>query len=176
MMDFDQRLQAGRQWEEELFNHLLKHPKVVSVAFNGTEHTHPDFVDLLRRNSQKSAELLRYQPDGVFLSSDGGVYHFEAKHATSIERNAWMVYNAISSIGGIVIVFVKHPKTGDTFYQDVAEMQLIPGSVTVSRYEKPYPVHDEWIHRPGRTPYREIDFDSMRVFQVGNREAAEVSA
>lgn len=165
---FNDRLASGKEWEEEVYHFLTENPRVISVAFNGTEHTHPEFVDMLRRNNEKSAALLRYQPDGVFLTDSGDVYHFEAKHATAIEKMAWMVYRGLASIGAHVMVFVKHPITGDTYYSDVAKMLLIPGEITVARYPegRRFPVHDGWIHRPGRTPYREIDFDSMKVFAI----------
>lgn len=175
---FFERLAAGKTWEQDVYRYLVDNPRVVSVAFNGTEHTHPDFVSLLRQNSAKSAALLRYQPDGVFLRDDGEVFHFEAKHSSSIERTAWEVYHAIAAVGASVIVFVKHPRNGYTYMQTIEKMRLFPGSQTVARFpkDKRFPVHDEWIHRPGRTPYREIDFDSMRVFDVGNTSTDTVSA
>ena len=160
---FASRLESGKEWEHEVVELLEQNPRVVSVALNGTEHTHPEFVDRLRKNDSQESKLLRYAPDGVYLGATGFVYHWEAKHSTAIEKDAWMVYAAYQMIGCSIVVFVKHPDTGKRYYAELQNMKLIPGEETVKRFppENRFPVEDGWIMRPGRTPYREIDFESL---------------
>lgn len=159
MARFEERLQAREEWERVVYTRLQSHPQVIRVCFNGTEHTHPDFVSLLRFTNKHGARLLRFQPDGVMLMDDDTVIHFDAKRAKAIERTAWGVYHSIEALGARVMIFVKHPDTSKEYWQYLPKIRLIPGDETVARF----PVHDGWIVPPdtARTPYREFDFSSF---------------
>ena len=178
-MAFDARIQRGEQFEEELMELLSGNPNVVSVCQNGTEHTHPAFVSLLRDNNSPAAKMVRYAPDGVVLLKTKEVVHFDAKCAKSIEKDAYESYLGLTTIGCTVLLFVKHE--GVIYWQDITKLTLIPGSTTVA----PFPEHrrlpvgdDGWIYprrnRPrmsgdmSGTPYREIDFSSMLRLKTTN--------
>ena len=145
--------------------------RCISVAKNGSEHTHPSFVSMLRNRDDAGSKMVRFQPDGVVLAKDG-VYHWEAKHATNIERDAFETYMKYVSIGCKVIVFFKHPKTKKVFCSMAENIVFVPSEEVVSRYSEQtrHPIIDGWMYprrgNGGRgygsgTPYREVNFDYM---------------
>jgi len=48
--DFMDRLTPGKLFEKELIEILKSKPEIVDIIENGTEHTHPGFIDRLRQN------------------------------------------------------------------------------------------------------------------------------
>lgn len=169
-MAFEQRLKQAKAFEMDV-EAFCRH-KFVAVAKNGTEHTHPDFVDLLRRRSDSGSKLVRFAPDGVALQV-GGLWHWEAKASQNIERDAYETYMAYHDMGAKLLVFVRSPQTGQVYWQRIERIGFIPSELVVVRYrpERRHPIdEDDWIcPRQGHgfagtgsgTPYKEIDFDSL---------------
>jgi hypothetical protein len=170
---FEARLAPGVEFEREVLRMLGDSPAILAVAANGTEHTHPDFVAQLRRVNSLVAKFVRYAPDGVMLTQDQEVIHFDAKAAKSIEKDAYEVYMAYRSVGCRVVLFVRY--AGRAYWQDIERVGLIDGHTTVASFceERRFPVDDAgWItprNKPrfrattsmSGTPYREIDFATM---------------
>lgn len=169
---FNGRMAVAQRFEDELVDLLGGMAGIMAVARNGTEHTHPEFVALLRSNQTDGARFVRFAPDGVMLDRQH-VIHFDAKAAKNIEKDAYRTYMDYVRSGCRVILFVKW--NGRIYWQDVGKVRLIDGNITVRNHRNPFPVDaDGWIHprranhyRPGAwnmsgTPYREIDLTSMR--------------
>lgn len=172
MSNFNSRIAAGAKFEDdverfccEMFN---------SVARNGTEHTHPVFVELLRRNNSEASKFVRFAPDGVMLSANGSVFHWEAKASKAIEKDAYDTYLKYTTMGCNVLMFVKNPKNKIVYWQRVERVGFIPSAVVVGGFpeNKRHPIDDDdWLcPRNGHgnagfgsgTPYREIDFGSLK--------------
>lgn len=175
---FEARLAPGLEFERDVFRMLGDSPAILAVAANGTEHTHPDFAAQLRRLNSRAAKFVRYAPDGVMLTHDQEVIHFDAKAAKSIEKDAYEVYMAYRTAGCRVIIFVRY--AGRAYWQDIERVGLIDGRQTVASFPegRRFPVDDGgWITprtKPGfrattsmsGTPYREIDFGTMNPLEL----------
>jgi len=178
MTGFDTRLAAGVQFEADLKAWLELRPAIVSVVANGTEHTHPEFVSLLRNDRRSGAKFIRFAPDGVLLHKTDGAIHYDAKAAKTIEKDAYETYMNYVKCGCRVLLFVKHD--GNVYWQDIESIVLIHGNETVGKFpeSKRFPVDDDgWIcprqssrrtcnGKMSGTPYREIDFASMKRIDI----------
>ncbi len=173
MNAFEKRLQPGIQAEQEAIEMIKAVAGVDAVALNGTEHTHPEFVNMLRSNNSGQSLFIRYAPDGVLLKH-GTVVHFDVKASKTIEKNAYNTYLKYQNAGCRVVLMVKHD--GRWFVQDIEKLKLIDGNATVAEFPNPFPVDAEgWIcpRYSGRTliskmsgtPYRYIDMNSMKPWK-----------
>jgi len=177
MDNFTKRSEPGVKFEKWLKEQLEESPRIKKVEKTGTEHTHPEFVELLRSNESNAAIFVRFAPDGVYLTDKDNVVHYDAKYGKSIEKNAYETYLKYKNAGCTVVLFVAFG--GIVYWQHIENVRLIPGQETVKKYppEKRWPVRkDEWIYprdkagfqstdRFSGTPYREIDFDSMKKWK-----------
>jgi len=170
-MSFADRLSGAKQFEVDVESYLNSRKSMSAVAVNGTEHTHPDFVDRLRRNNSTESKFVRFAPDGVCLSASGTVTHWEAKASKNIEKDAYETYMKYSDMGCSVVIFAKHP-SGIVYCQYVHAVGFIPSSDVVGKYgSRGHPIDEcDWIcprmghgdaGRGSGTSYREIDFLSM---------------
>ncbi len=168
MNGFADRLRLGTEFESEVFEALLVHEKVTAVVNNGTEHTHPEFVDGLRGIGSAASKFVRYAPDGVLQTSTGDVLHYDAKASKAIEKNAYEVYMSYVSVGCRVLLFVRHDD--GIYWTDVEDMTFKDSHEVVGQFpeQRRFPVVDGWIaprEKPGfrstnrmsGTPYKEID-------------------
>ena len=177
MTGFESRLAKGVEFETDLKAWLASRPSIRAVVANGTEHTHPDFVSLLRNDRSPAAKFVRFAPDGAVLHKSG-VIHYDAKAAKAIEKDAYETYMNYVSCGCRVVLFVKN---GETVYcRDIQHVRLIDGNETISKFpeNRRFPVdEDGWIcprlsrnqlnGRMSGTPYKEIDFASMNPVDIG---------
>lgn len=175
-MGFAERIRIAERFEREVECYLHGREAVQSVAKNGTEHTHPDFVALLRSNGSPGSKFVRFAPDGVFLQANGRVVHWEAKSGKSMERDAYQTYMAYHDMGCQVAVFIRHPSS-EVFWQFVEMIGFIPSDMVVSQFppSRRHPIdEDDWIcprsghgyaGRGSGTPYREIDFGSLNKIE-----------
>lgn len=172
-MGFSTRIVAARQFEQDLLAYLQADPFVVKAIINGTEHTHSDFVDLLRTNPSPAAKFIRFSPDGVMLLYNGEVVYYDAKTSRAIEKDAYNAYMQYADFGLTVLCFVQR-RGGATYFQRIENIKLDTGEFTISRFssEDQFPVKDGWICLSktaaggSGTPYREIDFSSMETFDM----------
>lgn len=170
---FNDRLNRSVPFEETIYQMFVESPDIVGVIRNGTEHTHAEFMEHLRGDSSPAAKFVRYAPDGVFKTIAAETIHYDAKHAKSIEKDAYEAYMKYRAAGCRVVLIVRCDDA--TYWQDVEHLRLINGHETVKQFptHRRYPVdNDGWI-TPRRkngfnpngqmsgTPYREIDFSSM---------------
>ncbi len=170
---FNVRLRCGILFEQ-LLCYLLAHINCISqIALNGTEHTHPAFMQAIRNNFGDAALFLRFAPDGVILIENNGkknLYHWEAKNAKNIERDAYQTYLKYQTAGCRIFIFVLDG--GLIYFQILNKLKFIDSQAILDRYPngKRFPVdEDGWICPPPRngekrTPYKEIDFSSMKPF------------
>lgn len=147
--------------------------KFISVAKNGTEHTHPQFVVDLRRRNDRGSKLVRFAPDGVALQTCG-VWHWEAKAGKHIEKDAYETYMAYRGMGARLLVFLRHPD-GTVYYQEVQRIGFVPSINVVGKFpvDRRHPIdEDDWIcPRMGHgyagsgsgTAYKEVDFSSLTL-------------
>lgn len=173
-MTFLTRCIQATAYQDGLFC-VLRHMGF-SVALNGTEHTHPDFVGNLHSSTDQTSLSIRYQPDGVAsIGNPAQSIYVEAKDSKTIERAAYEQYMKLRANGNIVVVIFKKLDNKWNFVEDI---QLVHGAITVARFPKAFPVDsDGWIcpredsgwlkqlrRRGGNlsaTPYREIEPSSL---------------
>jgi hypothetical protein len=104
MSNFDDRLERAKNYETALINMLNLSGFV--TALNGTEHTHPDFVNKLRNSEDPTSLSIRFQPDGVaYIGNTPRSFYFEAKSSSTIEKNAYDQYMNLACNGNIVVLF-----------------------------------------------------------------------
>jgi len=176
--DFQKRLTDGESFEQELIELLNAMPDIVDVIENGTEHTHPGFIDQLRKNKTEQSKLLRFAPDGVFLQSDESIIHYDAKASRSIERDAYETYQKYWNMGFRIVIFVRPPRKSTIHWQWLDQIRFLDSHEEVSRYDRQFPVdQDGWIlprsdgdwyygsHMSG-TPFRYFDFSSFNRLDV----------
>ena len=118
---FDKRVEKGQSCEDKIEKFLTRVCK--SVAKNGTEHTHPFFVDKLRKNDSLQSKLVRYAPDGVVLKHNGDVIHWDAKGSVFIERDAYETYMRYVNQGMKLIICVC-TDYGGFFWQRVDQIEF----------------------------------------------------
>jgi hypothetical protein len=181
-MTYEQRQEVAERFAALLFKEIES--MGFTVALNGTEHTHPAFIERLRVSVDQTSLAIRFQPDGV--ASIGSIprsLYIEAKNSKyHIEKLAYEQYMKLSGAGNIVAVVFGLQQELDKskwVFNFVENLVLIDGIATVSRFDpdKRHPVLDGWVYpRKGRrfydlktpmasgTPYREIDPQSMLPF------------
>lgn len=166
-MSFSNRLENAIKFENWTEDYCAKRMK--SVARNGTEHTHPEFVALLRTNNKPRSKFVRFAPDGVMLKENGSVFHWEAKNSVNIEKDAYETYLKYEKVGCTVIVFVKDRK-GNVYYQNAGKISFLDSHEHVSKFPNPLPVENGWISpRAGHgtsgkgsgTPYKVVNISSL---------------
>lgn len=172
---FQDRLWKAKEAEEIVMLFLSGSPNIVSVAKNGTEHTHPDFVAMLRQNIREASKFVRFAPDGVYLNKAQEVIHFEVKASTKIERDAWDVYLKYQESGCRIVLFVYQDNR--LYWQWLSAIRFIDSHSVVEEFANPFPVDaDGWIcprqengwHRRvnsnmSGTPYKCIAMESMNM-------------
>lgn len=170
MSGFSSRIAKARQFESQLFDKLSE--LGFRIAINGTEHTHPEFVEALKNSNDQTSLAIRFQPDGVArVGAIPRSFYVEAKDARAIERTAYEQYMKLHKAGNILIVVFKPFKWAWCF---IEEMPLIDGRESVEAFpaKMRFPVDsDGWLcpkrttHGTGRgsnTPYRYIDSSKLR--------------
>jgi len=181
-MNFEKLSKEGKKFQVELFGKLSA--MGFTVALNGTEYTHPEFIAGLRNSEDQTSLAIRFAPDGVAcIGKIPRSFYVEAKFARTIERNAWIQYGKLVEAGNIlVIVFGWENNTVFNFYENI---KLIPGEISGLRYpaSSRYPVEDGWIYprksklwdnskspKASGTPYKEVDLTSLIPFSEFYKE------
>ena len=180
---FEKRLQRGIDFENRVKTWLGSFVSIRAVVANGTEHTHPDFVALLRRDRSSAAKFVRFAPDGAMIHATKGVIHYDCKAAKAIEKDAYETYMQYVACGCRVILFVEFD--GQVYWQDIEKIRLIDGNETIATFppDRRFPVDDDgWIcprqsmqnynGRMSGTPYKEIDFESMEKLDMNKATGA----
>lgn len=172
MSGFSARIAKGAAFENEVEDYLKY--SAISVARNGTEHTHHDFVAGVRQMNDRGSKFVRFAPDGVALLQATGVIHWEAKHALNIEKDAYETYLKYADMGCNVRLFVKNPRTARVYCAAIEKVCFIPSDTVVASFpvHKRHPIDSEdWMHpRSGNghrsiaasgTPYKALDFMAL---------------
>ena len=173
---FIERISKGETFSRQIFDDLLSWG--FNVALNGTEHTHPDFVKLLHSSIDQTSLMIRYQPDGV--ASCGRIprsFYVEAKASKFIERDAYLNYIRLQTLGAVVyIVFQYNDTIGFCEIQDLSFEPITSNS---------YPVEDGWLcprmrtdwmtyrqtFKGSGTPFRSINIDCLMPWDQFKRTA-----
>lgn len=171
MSAFKDRIFKATEFEKEVFSELKG--MGFDIAVNGTEHTYPEFVNLLRQSKDQTSLAIRFQPDAVICF--GGVPHssyIEAKASKYIEKDAYLQYHKLQDNGNtVILVFEGHDKG----WNGLDKIKLIDGHITTKDYKRPFPVDNagwiyprnasHWGELEGRnaagTPYKEVDKSSL---------------
>jgi len=179
-MNFEKLSKEGKKFQVELFGKLSA--MGFTVALNGTEYTHPEFIAGLRNSEDQTSLAIRFAPDGVAcIGKIPRSFYIEAKRGSSIEKNAWIQYGKLVEAGNVlVIVFCNNENSWYfNFYESV---KLIDGKISsenIPEYKR-WPIDDDgWIcpresaswnedklnikHASG-TPYKKVDFSSLIPF------------
>ncbi|MHC9544620.1 MAG: hypothetical protein AB9903_34315 [Vulcanimicrobiota bacterium] len=180
--DFQKRLTDGEAFEQELIESLKAMPDIVDVIENGTEHTHPVFIDRLRQNKSEQSKLLRFTPDGVFLQNDESIIHYDAKASRSIERDAYETYQKYWNMGFRIVIFVRPPYESTIYWQWLDQIRFLDSHTEVSKHRRQFPVdEDGWIiprsddgwyygsHMSG-TPFKYFDFHSFNRLDTASNK------
>lgn len=117
------RAAYGEEFSKEIFEDLQRWG--FSVAMNGTEHTHSDFVKLLKTSRDKTSLMIRYAPDGVIaIGKVPRSAYVEAKRSKYIERDAYENYLRLANDGAIV--FVVFSVGGNKLFDLAQNIQFLP--------------------------------------------------
>jgi hypothetical protein len=158
-MGFSERIKKAERFENQVLTYFQR--KNVYSVKNGTEHTHPEFVEYIRQLSDNGSKFVRFAPDGVAIRKNRTI-HWEAKNGKSIEMDAYNTYMKYYESGCIVIVFVKKD---DVYWQYVEKIKLyVPekykDKVNVDGWVDPR-LHNMNIPNGSGTPFKYIDFTSL---------------
>jgi len=180
MNGFYTRQTHGSKVEATLFKELDK--LGFDLARNGTEHTHPQFVEKLHRSTDQTSLSIRFQPDGVVsLGQIPKSFYVEVKASTAIEKLAYEQYAKLVNNGNILVLFfyIKRLVTEKWKWQFLQNIRFKDSQQHVNQFNDPYPVIDEWIcprehcnwnklrkerNVQSGTPYKEIDLSSLFDF------------
>jgi len=176
---FNGRIQRAETFRDAVFTAIAA--MTFDIAINGTEHTHPQFVEKLRRSIDQTSLAIRYQPDGVACIGDiPCTIYIETKDANTIERQAYEQYMKLYQAGNRVVVIFGGLAWAWNFIECI---KLIPGEDTVARFppERQFPVREHWITpresawwrricqrnpQASGTPYREVEKQSLLPWQA----------
>lgn len=172
-VSFDGRLATANKFQDDLFAALKT--LGFQVVANGTEHTHPAFVERLRGSTDQTSLAIRFQPDGVAcIGAIPRTLYVEAKNAGNIERTAYEQYMKLYAAGNLVaIVFGKL----DWRWNFIERLQLVPGQETVSKFApgQRFPVVDDWITPRQAQHWNALRFANPQASGTPYREIAPVS-
>jgi len=168
-MAFESRLQTGVEFEEQVVSYLESHN--FTVTRYGSEYTDKDIANQIRSSSSPEALVLRYKPDGIALKNMD-LFFWEAKNGMNIEKNAYEQYIKIEQQGSKVIVFSK--SNNSVYCATIGKIKFLDSNEIVNRFpeNRRLPVVDGWITprlghgtngKGSGTPYKQIDYDFMRL-------------
>lgn len=173
-MSFKDRISVADEFSAALFNSVKQ--MGFHVALNGAEHTHPDFVNLVKQSTDTTSLMIRFQPDGVASIGRNEMrsFYLEAKNSNNIEKTAYEQYMNLYKIGGIVVIAFGKLGWGFNFIEYI---KLINGSDTVSKYDehKRFPVIDEWITPRGSNRWDDVRQAAGQASGTPYREVAAAS-
>ena len=196
MSNFKDRKTKGDAYSLSILERLNAVPGVFAVI-NGLEHTHTNFHSYLKNYKTEDFTTIfsRYQPDGIATNiSLEKTIIFEVKSSTSVEKNAFIVYNKWFEIGCRLFLIIRRKIVVESLFSEycipIEKIKLISGKKSVEGYTNSYPVDkDDWIaprlwndtnsefynlqkweeylkNRKGSgTPFRYFDFDNMERFR-----------
>jgi hypothetical protein len=179
-MTFHDRTQKAEQYFQEIAQ--LFSSRGYKVVKTGVEvnysHTHPD---LMKLDNDLTAKYFRYHPDGFYIAEKfHQAVYFDAKASDSIEKDAYLIYQKMHSIGLRVLVCIKNKKN-EQYHVPIQKICLVSGLETAKRNPLPLdedgwlaprllsPVkYQEWKNkcRGSGTSYRYFDFAQMQKFKL----------
>jgi hypothetical protein len=185
MNNFSLRIEKAASYESALIDYFNESGFI--TALNGTEHTHPDFVNQLRSSEDPTSLFVRFQPDGVaHIGRVPRSFYFEVKASKTIEKNAYDQYMKLASMGSIVVIFFGIKKDGHiTFRWNYIESIKFQDSHHVLKdyknkngiHQQDIPIVENWLsprllpeheyeqwklqHRSSGTPYAAVDFRNL---------------
>lgn len=184
MNDFRVRLNKAQDYESALVEYLNQCGFV--TAMNGTEHTHPEFVNQLRTSEDPTSLFIRFQPDGVaHIGNIPRSFYFEVKSSATIEKTAYDQYKKMALHGSIVVIFFgKVSKGFITFkWNFIENIKMLNSAHQLDHYkkvslnQKDIPIIENWFYprlmnpsdyeewkqtySSSGTPYAAVDFSSL---------------
>jgi len=162
MGGFNHRRERAAQFETYIFD-AIKSMRCFSVAMNGTEHTHAEFVETLHASTDKTSLMIRFQPDGVIKAGNVPRCAFvEAKLSEFIEKDAYTIYKEISDSGAIVyIVFGEEQpeNSAKKYHVKFSRIENLEFEDTQKYNSKTkWPVIDGWV-----TPRADEDYATKKL-------------
>ena len=186
MNGFAYRLKRGEEWAAEVVK-IIEQRGWKTVPL-GAENVAPEVHHLLSmmKNPDPTARFLRYMPDGFAVREESEeAFFFDAKSGPTIEKDAYLAYQAFAGSDRRVFVFVRH--LGNTYCVPVNDLRLQDSREVVRRYPRPLPVdedgwiaprllpRDEYLRWKSRnpqasgTPFRYFDLGAMSRYKMGRR-------
>jgi len=192
-MSFSWRLRVSDESTNQAFVKLRE--LGFTVAKNGTEHTHPDFIRLLHKSEDQSSLAIRFQPEGVAcIGMPPSTFYVEVKSTTdpkkkqfSVEKLAWKQYHLLHRNRNVlVLIFAKYIERWkfEWKWNFLEDIRLLTPETTLAKFppEKRFPIVNGWIAPRGSkrekelhkqycytgsgTSYREVDPSSLLDFQI----------
>jgi hypothetical protein len=155
MSYFAVRSRLSNRFAQKLFIEIEK--LGFTCALNGTEYTHPTFVNKLRQSTDQTSLAIRFQPDGVACIGDTPKsFYIEAKNSKSIERLAYEQYIKLYQAGNtIVVVFGKYNRK----WQFIQDIKFINSYQVVAQYpvDRRFPIKDGWISPRSKSDWKTLD-------------------
>ena len=181
MSDFERyRLAPHEEWARLVFEHITQ--RGWSVVPMGAQVLAPQVAAMLSAMEQPdpTAAFVRYMPDGfaVHLGKQT-TFFFDAKVGKTIEKAAYIVYQAFAGEDRAVFVCLKHREC--VYWVPIRDLAFLDSQVYVGRFpeQRRMPVDDEgWIAprlwprwkylewkqqhpEASGTPFRYFDFPAM---------------
>lgn len=156
----DDRVKRGEEFVKQIFRKL--HKLGFLVAINGTEYTHPKFIEHLRLSTDQTSLAIRFEPDGVIAWGEPPMtWYVEAKASDKIEKTAYEQYMKRQREGNVLIVVFQHRDI--IYWQFIEQVEFINSNEYVNHYANPFPVIDGWIY-PRRSQYwHDIKWDNPQA-------------
>lgn len=157
-MGFYERVQRGTKWEDDVDNYIIG--KGYIIAKHGYEYTHDKIQENIKEYKDINSKFIRYQPDRLAIDiKEETSFFYEPKNSVQIEKDAYLTYKSLCSIGCRVEIFIKN-KENEKYRISIQDLKLISGRLSVKHMP-----HD-WIHPP-------IDEDDWIAPRLWNDDKSE---
>lgn len=159
---FDERKEKGILFENYILNSLNKNNAIKKAIRCGAEYIYRDIIDDLKGNYTKEALIIKFSPDGIFLTKKDDLFYWETKDSIFIEKNAYKIYIDHYNKQMKLILFIKYTdnktKKCINCWQFIDEIKFI-NNIPIKKEKYKYIDEEGWVHPHDhtRTPYKLID-------------------
>jgi hypothetical protein len=183
-MGFKNRSEKGEAYFERLIQFFSSLGYI--VVKTGSEYNYLNqHTQLLELPEDLTSKYFRYYPDGFYISiKEKKSVFFEAKHGDNIEKDAYIIYLKMQTMGLSVLICILNNKN-EEYHIPIEKLTLVHGLKTINEFNFKLPVdssgwisprlldkpkyeywkeHMSWGNASG-TPYRRIAFDSLQQYK-----------
>lgn len=182
MSFFNERLKKGTKFENDVDIYLTKLGYIITD--HGYERTHTKIQSEINEWKDETSKFIRYQPDRFAVDiTTKTSFLYEQKNGDQIEKDAYLTYMNLYSIGCDILLFIKNKKK-NVYKVNVENIKFIDSKKIINNmpnyFIKP-PIDEEgWISprllnkkdyykwknktRGSGTPYKYFDFENMEEY------------